>query len=72
LEVFNQFGEETKIQHVPAILLLDSAQQAWKAEANTGAHRLVLQMPITVRQLREAIYQLLPQESGTPTKTPES
>jgi len=72
LEVFNQFGEETKIQHVPSILLLDSAQQAWKAEANTGPHRLVLQMPITVRQLREAIYQLLPQESGTPTKTPES
>jgi len=72
LEVFNLFGEDTKIQHIPVILLVDSAQQAWKTEAITGPHRRVLQMPITVRQLREAIHQLLPQESPSPSKTSES
>lgn len=65
LEVFNVLGQEEKTQHLPAILLLDEKQQSWIPEAMTGTHRLVLQMPLTVRQLRQAIAQLL--SKGVPT-----
>ncbi len=68
LEVFNWFAQDAKVQSIPAILLLDASQQSWKTEAITGPHRLVLQMPLTVRQLREAISQLLSQESASKSK----
>ncbi len=71
LEVFNLFGQENKIQHVPAILLLDESQQGWMDQAVTDAHRLVLKMPLTVRQLRQAIAQLLPEESAAESKASE-
>jgi len=71
LEVFNTFAQETKIQHVPAILLLDETQQGWMGEAVTDTHRLVLKMPLTVRQLRQAIGKLLSEESASQTKASE-
>jgi serine/threonine-protein kinase len=60
LDSFNELGEDPRTQAVPAVLLLDEVQQPWKAEAQTADHRLVLTMPITMRQLRTILAQLAP------------
>jgi eukaryotic-like serine/threonine-protein kinase len=60
LEMFNELGGDDRTQSVPAVLLLDESQQAWKSSANTAAHRLVLTMPITMKQLRDILVQLAP------------
>jgi len=59
LEMFNQLGEDKRTQLVPAVLLLDESQQKWKSQAHTDRHRVVLSMPITIKQLRAALEQLL-------------
>jgi len=41
------------------VLLLDESQQKWKSQAHTDRHRVVLSMPITIKQLRAALEQLL-------------
>lgn len=64
LEVFNLMAEDTKTQHIPAILLLDENQQNWRTDAILDNHRRVLKMPITVRQLRETIHQLLAESTS--------
>jgi hypothetical protein len=44
---------------VPAILLLNESQKAWRSKAHTAAHRVVLVMPLTMKQLRANLEQLL-------------
>ncbi len=58
LEMFNQMGEDRRTAKVPAMLLLDQAQQTWKSQAKTAGHRVVLPMPITMKQLRATVAQL--------------
>ncbi|MEN6406909.1 MAG: protein kinase [Thermoguttaceae bacterium] len=65
LEVFNELGNDPHTQPIAAMLLLDESQTAWKSEARTAPHRLVLSMPITLRQIRTLVTQLAP--SKTPT-----
>jgi eukaryotic-like serine/threonine-protein kinase len=60
LEKFNELGEDERTQAVPAILLLDEAQQEWKSKASTAPHRVVHAMPITMKQLRAVLAQLAP------------
>lgn len=60
VEMFNQMGEDHRTQTIPAILLLNDNQQAWKQQAHTAKHRIVLSMPITMRQLRTALEDILP------------
>ena len=60
LKMFNELGEDKRTESVPAVLLLDEGQQQWKSEARTARHRIVLSMPITMKQLRTALEQLLP------------
>jgi eukaryotic-like serine/threonine-protein kinase len=59
VEIFNQLGADHRTQTVPAILLLNGDQESWKAQARTASHRIVLTMPITMRQLRTAVEELL-------------
>ncbi len=59
LQMFNELGEDKRTQAVPAILLLDDTQQQWKSQARTAPHRIVLAMPLTMRQLRAGVEQLL-------------
>ena len=70
LDVFNRFGDDRVIATVPAILLLEDNQRQWKAKAKTAEHRVVLPMPITMKQLRVALTQLIESESQ-PVKEPE-
>jgi serine/threonine-protein kinase len=68
LEMFNQMGEDKRTESVPAILLLNESQQPWKAKAHTAKHRIVLAMPLTMKQLRTGVEELL----VTGTKTARS
>jgi serine/threonine-protein kinase len=63
LEMFNQLGEDPRTQSVPAVLLLDENQPKWKSQASTSKHRLVLDMPITMRKLRTTLEHLTPSKS---------
>ena len=63
LETFNKLGENQRTASLPAILLVDQGQKDWKAQAKTAKHRVVLVMPITMRQLHTAIEQLLPKQT---------
>jgi eukaryotic-like serine/threonine-protein kinase len=59
LDMFNQMGEDKRTESVPAILLLNESQMPWKSEAQTTDHRIVLSMPLTMKQLRTSVEQLL-------------
>ncbi|HUT90934.1 MAG TPA: protein kinase [Thermoguttaceae bacterium] len=60
LTAFNDFAEDKKTDTVPVVLLLDETQQHLTEEAKTAEHRLVLSMPITMKQLRAALKKLIP------------
>jgi len=64
LAAFNDFGEpDQKTAQVPAILLLDEKQGGWKDKArHQHRHRVVLTMPITLKQLRAEMAKLVPPE----------
>ena len=60
LDAFNQLGAETETRLVSAILLLAESQGDLKSQAVTSDRRLVLTMPITMKQLQETLAQLAP------------
>lgn len=59
LDMFNQLGQDKRTESVPAILLLNETQHELTSKANTAKHRIVLAMPLTMKQLRTNIEQLL-------------
>ena len=60
LVAFNSFGDDKRTHYLPALLLLDKNQQAWREQANTGEHRVVLAMPITMKKLLATLARLIP------------
>jgi serine/threonine-protein kinase len=72
LTVFNRFAEDDKTRATPAVLLLDTSQQAWQKHAKTSDRRVVLCMPVTMKQLLGVLSKLAPaQESSPREETPE-
>jgi serine/threonine-protein kinase len=67
LETFNELGEDHRTCSVPTILLLDENQTQWRSQARAAQHRVVLAMPITMRQLRTTLEQLLSTRSESKT-----
>jgi serine/threonine-protein kinase len=65
LELFNVLAEESKTATVRAVLLLDPSQQAWREQAKTAPHRLVLTMPLTMKRLRVALSSLIEPAAAT-------
>ena len=65
LEAFNKFGSDPRTKTVPAVLLLDEKQQRWSPKAGTAGHRVVLSMPVTMKQLRGVLTKLV---GRTPTE----
>ncbi|MEN6457317.1 MAG: protein kinase [Thermoguttaceae bacterium] len=65
IDVFNELGDDKQTQSIPAVLLLDAPQQKWKSAAHTNRHRIVLSMPLTMKQLRTALEQLIPGDVKT-------
>jgi eukaryotic-like serine/threonine-protein kinase len=68
VKVFNELGDDKRTQSIPSALLLDEPQQAWKPQVRTAPNRIVLSMPITLRQLLAAIEPLLPKRDKKPDK----
>ena len=64
LEAFNRFGEEKHTADIPAILLVDRKQQFVIRSAKVNSNRMMLAMPLKVRELRTALIRLL-QSSST-------
>ena len=60
LAAFNRLADEQETRTLPAVLLLDEQQRSWKAQAHTSEHRLVLFLPLTMKQLRETLGKLAP------------
>lgn len=59
VEMFNGLTEDAKTGAVRAVLLLDENQLQWKSQAEAADHRLVLTMPITMKDLRATLATLL-------------
>ena len=51
--------DDEKTRQVPAMLLLDEKQRKWKPRPVTAPHRIVLPLPITMKQLRTVVDKLL-------------
>jgi serine/threonine-protein kinase len=65
VETFNHFGNDSNTSFVPAVLLLDENQFRFKKLAQTAEHRIVLPMPITMKQLREALAKLVASKASS-------
>ena len=63
LEAFNRFAENEHTGPIPAVLLLGEHQQDWSKRAKLDKHRVVISMPIKLRQLREVLARLVPTET---------
>lgn len=55
LEAFNRLGQEPRLKHFPAVLLLGEQHRDWMKEAVGDPRRLVVKMPLKTRQLRECV-----------------
>lgn len=60
LEAFNRFGVEETTRAIPAVLLLGEKQGNWRAKAEASDSRVVLSMPIKLRELRGVLGKLVP------------
>ncbi len=58
LEAFNQFGANERTRDIPAILFVDQNQQSLVERAEVARHRVILSMPIRLRQLRSMLLKL--------------
>ena len=63
VEAFNKLGRSEHARHVPAILLVDQNQDDMVRSAELSDHRVILKMPLKVRELRATLLKLLSQPS---------
>lgn len=59
LEAYNQFAEDEHTCEVPALLLADRRQNRIISEARRGPNRMLLALPLKVRELRTSLMKLL-------------
>ena len=59
VEAFNQLGQSEITQDIPAVLLVDKRQKDLVEAAQTNDHRLLLPMPLKIKNLLHALIQLL-------------
>ena len=65
LEAFNEFGARATTKDIPAVLFVDPKQSNLIKAAQLAPHRVLLQAPLKVRELREALQKLFrPPESA--------
>lgn len=65
IESFNRFGTDDVTRDMPAILLLDQKQQYMAGDAQLAPHRVLVSMPLKVKELRQTLMKLLQQEPST-------
>ncbi len=59
LDAFNAFGANESTAKIPAVLFIAEKHQNFAARAATAEHRVLLPMPLKVRQLRAILLKLL-------------
>ena len=59
LEAFNKFGASEATKKIPAILFVDPKQSELIKEAKLSDKRVLVSMPLKVRELRETLTKLL-------------
>ena len=59
LEGFNMLAGDDRTLSLPAILLLDESQKAWQERAAAATRRIVLVMPLTMKELRTRLAELI-------------
>jgi serine/threonine-protein kinase len=59
VEAFNLLADDEKTRKVPAILMLDEHQLNLAPLANLASHRVLLRMPVKVKDVRDALKTLL-------------
>lgn len=65
LDAFNSFADEEHTAAIPAVLLLDEHQQSWKSKAKLSPNRVLVAMPIKLRNFRQVLAKLVPVEEKT-------
>jgi serine/threonine-protein kinase len=66
LQAFNQFGQQAATSQVPAILFVAEMHKDFAMRAQLAPHRVVLPMPLKVRQMRGILLKLISQKNGSP------
>jgi serine/threonine-protein kinase len=64
VQAFKELGENSKTAFLPTVLLLGEDQKAGKKDIPAGETRRILSMPLTMRQLREALAELILSTAG--------
>lgn len=59
LEAFNYFGKEEQTAGIPAMLMVNAAQQHFIAKANLAPHRVSIEMPLKLRELRQKLISMI-------------
>jgi serine/threonine protein kinase len=59
LQAFNTFASQAHTKHLPAILFIDQKQASGISTANLNERRVLLSMPLKVKELREVLLRLL-------------
>jgi serine/threonine-protein kinase len=73
LKAYNRFVAEKRTRPIPAILLLDPTQRAWKKVAKTTPHHVVLTMPLTMKQLQGVLTKVMaPKEACNEAGAPQN
>ncbi len=62
LDAFNRFGAAEHTAEIPAVLLLGEHHKGWKTKAKLADRRVLVAMPIKLRQFREVLSKLVPVE----------
>lgn len=64
LDAFNEFGSLDGTKELPAILLVDNRQDDIIRRAQLNEHRMMLSMPLKVKELRNVLLKLLRPEAS--------
>ncbi|QDV70745.1 Serine/threonine-protein kinase PK-1 [Rosistilla carotiformis] len=59
MEAFNRFAEDEHTADIPAVLLADQSQQNVIRNAKLSSHRVLMSMPLKVREMRSILQRLL-------------
>jgi len=64
VQAFNQLGQSEITRDIPALLLVDQRQKELANAAETNKHRLMLPMPLKIKDLLQSLFKLLRKNDG--------
>ncbi|EMI51993.1 serine/threonine-protein kinase [Rhodopirellula sallentina] len=69
LDAYNKFAENEDTKDIPAVMLVDPRQQHIVQKAVRGSNRLLLPLPLSIKNLRVALIKLLAKTQQRPAGT---